>query len=104
MLRSVLVRCLTLAAAVLVLWLLAWLALPPVLKWQLQKQASTMLGRTVMVERVDFRPWTLALTVEGLRVFNAAGSADQLMVKRIYIDAELQSLLRLAPVVDAITV
>ena len=85
-------------------WLLAWLALPPVLKWQLEKQASAKLGRSVAVERVYFRPWTLAITVEGLRVAEAGGPAEQLTVKRIFIDAELQSLLRLAPVVDAITV
>lgn len=103
--RSLGVRRLSLAvAAVLGVWLLAWLALPPVLKWQLEKQASVKLGRAVAVERVDFRPWSLAFTVEGLRVAEAGGAADQLTVKRIFIDAELQSLLRLAPVVDAITV
>ena len=103
--RSVWLRRLWLSlATVLVVWVLAWLALPPVLKWQLQKQAGALLGRTVTVERVDFRPWTLALTLEGLRVADPQGAADQLSVKRVYMDAELQSLLRLAPVVDAITV
>jgi len=43
-------------AALAGLWLLAWLGMPPLLKWQLQKQASTVFGRTVTVERVDFRP------------------------------------------------
>jgi uncharacterized protein involved in outer membrane biogenesis len=90
--------------SLLVLWLVAWLGMPPLLKWQLQKQASEHLGRVVTLDRVDFRPWTLELTLEGLRLHDAAGAAVQASVKRLYIDAELQSLLRLAPVVDAISV
>lgn len=91
-------------ATLLVIWVLSWLALPPVLKWLLQKQASALLGREVTVERVDFRPWNLTLTLESLRVADAQGVGEQLSVKRFCIDAELPSLLRLALVVDATTV
>ena len=77
--------------------------MPHLLKWQLQKQGTAQLGRNVTVERVDFRPWSLELTVFGLRVADASGSGDQFRLKRFYIDGELQSLLRLAPVIDAIT-
>ena len=89
-------------AGLALLWLVSWLALPPLLKWQLQKQASQALGRTVTVDRVDFRPWSLELEVTGLKVANAAGTAEQFSLARLYVDAELQSLLRLAPVVDAL--
>ncbi len=85
-------------------WGLAWLAVPPLLKRAVEKSATEQLGRTVQVAQVDFRPWTLELTLHGLRVASAAGDAAQLQVSRIYIDAELQSLLRLAPVVDAVEV
>jgi uncharacterized protein involved in outer membrane biogenesis len=88
--------------AVSLVWLLLWLAVPPLLKWQLQKQASELLGRNVTVDRVDFRPWTLELTLEGLRVAGADGASEQLSVRRIYVDAQAQSLLRWALVVDAI--
>ena len=77
--------------------------MPHLLKWQLQKQGTAQLGRNVTVERVDFQPWSLELTVFGLRVADASGSGDQFRLKRFYIDGELQSLLRLAPVIDAIT-
>lgn len=86
----------------LVVWGLMWLALPPLLKWQLQKQGSAALGRTVTLERVEVRPWTLRFTIEGLRVANAAGDAPQFSLQRLFFDLELQSLLRLAPVVDAL--
>jgi uncharacterized protein involved in outer membrane biogenesis len=92
------------AVAVLGLGLLGWLAVPPVLKWQLQKQGSALLGRAVTVERVDFAPWALALTLEGLRVADATGRGNQLLVQRVFVDVSAQSLLRLAPVVDALTV
>ena len=45
------------------------------LKWQLQKQASEALGRTVTVDQVDVRPWSLELQVTGLKVADAAGTA-----------------------------
>jgi hypothetical protein len=91
-------------ASVLVLWLISWLGVPMLLKWQLQKQASQTLGRHVTVERVDFRPWSLALTLEGLRVAGAQGDAEQMSVARVHLNAELQSLLRLAPVIDVLKI
>jgi len=89
---------------VLALWALAWLAVPPLLKRAIEKSATQALGRAVQVGKVDFSPWSLELTLNDLRVAQAGGAAPQLQVSRIYIDAELQSLLRLAPVVDAVQV
>lgn len=91
--------------ALLGLWAVSWAAVPPLLRWQLEKQASDALGRAVTVERVRFSPWSLELEVSGLRVAGADGSGaePQVQVRRLYIDAELQSLLRLAPVLDAVT-
>lgn len=95
-------RALWALAALAGLWLLGWLGLPPLLKWQIQEQGSAYLGRPVTVDRVDFRPWSLELTIEGLRIAGTGPDQDLLRVRRLYADAELQSLLRLAPVVDAI--
>ena len=86
------------------LWLMAWLAVPPILKSQLQKIASEKLGRQVTVGRVDFKPWTLELTLNDLRIATADGKGSQFQIARVYADAELQSVLRLAPVVDAVAI
>ena len=91
-------------ASLLLLWLLAWAGLPPVLKWQLEKQASATLGRAVSVQRVDFRPWTLELDLHGLRVAGVQGQGEQFTLGRLHLDLELQSLLRLAPVLDAVEI
>ncbi|MGA0569290.1 DUF748 domain-containing protein [Variovorax sp. VNK109] len=88
----------------LAIWAVAWVAVPPLVKSQLQKQASLALGRDVTVGEVDFRPWSLELTLRQLSIAGAEGAPPQLTVQRIYIDGELQSLLRLAPVVDAVQV
>lgn len=95
-------RALGAVLGLLLLWALAWLAVPPLAKHLIQKNASEQLGRTVTLGAVDFQPWTLELTLTDLAVAGAAEGPPQLSVKRIYIDAELQSLLRLAPVVDAV--
>jgi hypothetical protein len=92
------------AAGLVSLWALAWLAVPPLLKSQAQTRLSALLGRTVTVGSVEFSPWSLELTVHDFAVATADGSAAQLAVERLYVDAELQSLLRWAPVVDAIQV
>jgi hypothetical protein len=91
-------------AGVLIAWALAWLVVPPVLKHQAQKVASERLGRTVTIGSVDFNPWSLELTLSDLVIATADGKADQLRMKRLHVDAELESVLRWAPVVDAVVV
>jgi len=93
-----------LVAAWFMLWALAWLALPALLKSQLQSRGSEALGRTLTLGAVDFKPWSLELTLSDIALASADGKATQLAIKRIYVDAEIQSLWRLAPVVDAVTV
>ena len=121
--------------ALLLLWALAYAAVPWVLKSQLEKIGSEKLGRQLTVGAVDFKPWSLELTIHDLAIAKArltglsgetgsqaaaSGSASLpvqppssqtssqtsslLKIKRLYIDVELQSLLRLAPVADAIVV
>ncbi|MDO9196650.1 DUF748 domain-containing protein [Rhodoferax sp.] len=92
---------------VLALWAVTWLAVPSIVKNQVEQLATEQLGRRVTLGGVDFKPWSLELTLHDLAMARADGVADpspQLLVKRFYIDAELQSLVRWAPVVDAIQV
>jgi len=92
-------------AALAAVWMLSWLVAPTLLKSQAQTRLSALLGRQVTVGQVDFRPWSLELSVSDLAVAGAeANAGPQLTVGRLYIDMEVQSLLRLAPVVDALVV
>ena len=93
--------------AVFALWGLSWWLLPPLAKHQLERIASDKLGREVRLDRLEFKPWSLELTLWGLSVAADPGSADRqplLRVPRLYVDASLASLFRLAPVVDAVQV
>jgi uncharacterized protein involved in outer membrane biogenesis len=91
---------------VLLVWALAWLLVPGVLKHQLENRLTEQLGRKVSVGQVDFKPWSLELSMEDLAVAHAsaADTTAQFSIKHLYIDMELQSLLRLAPVADAIQI
>jgi hypothetical protein len=90
--------------ALAALWALAWLAVPPLVRSQVEQQATTALGRQVTVGAVSFKPWTLELEVRDLRMATADGTQTQFSVDRLYADAELTSLFRLAPVLDAVQI
>ncbi|KQO15607.1 DUF748 domain-containing protein [Acidovorax sp. Leaf78] len=91
-------------AGLIGVWAVAWLAVPPLLKGPLERAATAQLGRAVTVGAIDFKPWTLELALRDVAVAGAAGAPPQLTIGRIYADGEMQSLLRLAPVVDAFTI
>ncbi len=97
-------RVLWVVVSVLVLWALAWAIVPPILKSQLVKAASAELGRKLTVGEIEFKPWTLELTLRDLAIATQDGTSAQLAIKRIYVDAELESLLELAPVVQSLVV
>lgn len=89
-------------ASVLALWLLAWLLVPWLLRAQLERTVSQQLGRSVSVGQISFSPWTLEMRLRDLGIATADGRSLQLHIEHLYIDAELQSLWRVAPVADAI--
>ncbi|MDR3004236.1 MAG: DUF748 domain-containing protein [Acidovorax sp.] len=92
-------------AAVLALWVLAWLSFPWAARQLLEKQGSKALGRPLSVGKVEFSPWSMELTLRDVALAGADGQSEpQVSIGRIYIDAELSSLLRWGPVADAIQV
>lgn len=120
-------RLLLAAAVILVLWLLGWLAVPPLLKWQLQSRGSAALGRALSIDTVHFRPWSLDLTLRGVAVAargaaapatldaaaastatgataGAAAAEPLLRVGRLHANLSASSLWRRAPVVEALDV
>ncbi len=91
-------------AGLLTFWALAWLAAPPILTSQVEKMASEKLGRQLRIGAVNFKPWTLELELRDIVLAGLGGAGEQLRVGRVYVDAELQSLLRLAPVIDSVQI
>jgi uncharacterized protein involved in outer membrane biogenesis len=94
-------------SSLLVMWALAWLAVPPIVKAQAEQRLTQLLGREVRIGRVAFAPWSLTLSVEQVSLASATGSArsePQMSIGSIKINADLRSLLRLAPVVEALEI
>ena len=98
-------RRLLLAAAgiVVLLMLLAWLALPPWLKRTAEEQASAALGRQVTIAAVHVNPLRLSVAVDDLVIAGPAPNAPPLL-RLAYgeVNADLRSLWRRAPVVEAV--
>ena len=93
------------ALGLVLLMAAAWLGLPPLVQWQVEKQGSERLGREVKLGKVEFAPWALRLTLSNLRVGAAAADTDrspQLQFARLLVDADLRSIWRRAPVVEAL--
>ncbi len=90
--------------ALIVLWALAWAIVPPLLKSQSQQRLSEMLGRSVTLGEVGFSPWSLELTLRDIVIGGAPGDPKALpllRVARLYVNADISSVLRAAPVVEA---
>ncbi len=97
-------RCAWAGLALVVLWVLAWAIVPPVLKSQAQQRLGEALGRTVTLGEVSFSPWSLELTLRDIVIGGAPGDPKAqplLKVARLYVNADISSLLRAAPVVEA---
>ena len=67
-------RLLWAVGALLLLWGVAWLAVPPLVKWQAEQRLSELTGRQVTVGAVAFSPWALRLSLADLAVAPAPGT------------------------------
>lgn len=90
--------------AVVIIEGLLWLAVPPLARWQGQKIATEELGRPVTIGKIEFKPWSLELTVRDVAIGGLPGQPQQFTVKRVYVNASIQSLLKLGPVLDAVQI
>ncbi len=91
-------------AAVVALWVVTWLAVPPLVKWQAPGRLSAALGRDVTLGAVDFHPWALEIVLHDLVVGPAPGTnaAPLLRVTRVRANVALSSIVRRAPVIEAL--
>jgi uncharacterized protein involved in outer membrane biogenesis len=71
--------------------LLGFFALPPILKWQIEKQVPQQLGHRISVKEVRFNPLALRLEVGDLALSDPEGR-PMLGLKRLLADFDLRSL------------
>jgi uncharacterized protein involved in outer membrane biogenesis len=93
------------AAALLLLMVIAWLALPALLLWQLPPRLSTALGRPVTIGKIEFTPWTLEVAASDVAIGGPPGTGEpQLQIGRAHADLSISSLVRRVPVIEAIEI
>ena len=92
------------AAAFALLVVLAWLAIPPLARWQLQTRLTEALGRATTVEAVAFDPLRLRLAVRNLAIADTGRAAPLLAFDELLADVSTASIWHRAPVFDAVRV
>ena len=87
-------------------WIVTWLVVPPLVMWQAPQRLSALLGRPVTLGSVDFHPWSLEIVLHDLAVGPAPGASAPplLRVGRVRVNVALSSIVRRAPVIEAIDI
>ncbi|WP_443743244.1 DUF748 domain-containing protein [Sutterella sp.] len=80
-----------------------YVGVPYATRTVVEKTASEMLGRTVTLKDVTFNPWTWVYEIKGLEI-PETGSEPLLKLALLRIDASSQTLFKLAPVLDEVTI
>ena len=80
------------------------LVAPPLARFKLEQELTKVLHRKVAIETLRINPYTLSVTVRGLRINERDGDAAALSTEEIYADVSSASFFRLAPVLSAIRV
>jgi uncharacterized protein involved in outer membrane biogenesis len=90
-------------AAVAGLILIAWFAVPLIVRSQIESRLTEALGRKTTVENVAFDPFPLRLTLKKLLIADApAGAPPLLAVDEVSADVSSASLWHRAPVLDGL--
>ncbi|MEO7010042.1 MAG: DUF748 domain-containing protein, partial [Caldimonas sp.] len=103
-LRRWLPRAVVAIALLALLWtvVVGWW-LPRLLQPRIEAAASAALGAPFTIERIEISPWTLEARVFGLRL-GPVGATPWLRVAEVHAEVALESVWRLAPVLDRLSV
>ncbi len=82
----------------------AWVAVPPIVKGQVESRLSALLDRPTTVGSVAFDPLRLRLTLGKLAIARRTGTDSLFTVDELSADVSLASLWHRAPVLDALSI
>ncbi|HEX7156204.1 MAG TPA: DUF748 domain-containing protein, partial [Burkholderiaceae bacterium] len=95
---------LTVVALVALYGLLGYFALPPILKSQIETAGAEKLHRRITVDRVEVRPFALAVSLLGVQVMEPDGRTVFASLQQATVRISTASLIYLAPVVKELRV
>jgi hypothetical protein len=91
------------AGGVAALALVAWLAVPPIVRAQLESRLTAELGRPTTIESVKFNPFALRVDIFNLVVAGPAGEQPVLAIDALVANFSSASFWHRAPVLNALT-
>ena len=92
------------AATLVALIVVAWLAVPPIARSQLESRLTEALGRRTTIEAVAFDPFSLRLTIRKLAIAGASDARSLVACDEVVADLSAASLWHRAPVLDALRI
>src|SRR4051794_6780439 len=81
------------------LGVLLGLVAPPILRVKIAGALSEKLHRNVTIEQIRINPYAMTATVRGFLMNERQSKATALSFDELYVNLQLQSLIRLAPVI-----
>ena len=72
---------------------------PPLIRGKVAEQLSTKLHRRVSIEQIKINPYAMTATIRGFLMKERQSQAPAVSFDELFVNLELQSLFRLAPVV-----
>ncbi len=82
--------------------LFGYLALPGIIKSQAEKAAAAALHRRFTIERVDVRPYALAVSIHGVKLYEPDGQSVFASFEELQARVSASSLIHLAPIVKEV--
>ena len=89
--------------AVILFTVVGFFVVPPLARHIAQTQLTQVLGRKVVIDRIRVNPFALSADVEGLHVFESDATTAFVEVRRFFVNAQLSSIWRRAPVIKEVT-
>jgi uncharacterized protein involved in outer membrane biogenesis len=87
---------------VVAIGVLGALIAPPLVRQKLASELSKTLHREVSIQQLRINPYTMTATVRGFLVKERQGTAAAVSFDELYVNLQLASLFRLAPVLKEI--
>jgi uncharacterized protein involved in outer membrane biogenesis len=84
--------------------LFGFFAAPHIVRSLAEKHGSEFLGRQLTLKEVSINPYTLELSLAGLRILESNEETEALSLARLAVDVEWSSLFRGAPIVRSVEI
>jgi uncharacterized protein involved in outer membrane biogenesis len=84
--------------------LFGFFAVPPILKSILVKKLSENLNREVTIERIRINPFTLSVTVNGIRILERGGSEPFVACDELFMNLEILSAVKRAVILKELRI